>query len=118
MEHFSEKEFRCNCGKCGMGQSDMDEDILFDLNWIRERYGKPIYITSAIRCPTWNKKQSKATNHCTGKAIDIYGRNMFELLSIIFAGIHEDKLSINGIGISSHFIHIDNNHNIQTFWTY
>ena len=105
---FKKHELQCNhCGRC-----EMDDAFLGKLDILRYAYGKPIYLTSAYRCPEYNDKISKTGAngpHTTGKAVDIrvYGTNAAELLK------HACNIGFMGLGFSQkgdhkqRFIHID-----------
>ena len=107
-KNFKNYELRCkHCGRC-----EMDEDFMFRLEKVRHIYNKPIYITSAYRCPEYNNQiSSTGLNgaHTTGKAVDIhvYGVKAWELLNLI------TLFEFKGIGVkqkgdmSKRFIHID-----------
>ena len=72
-KYFKESEFRCPCG-CGKGQ--VKKGLVDNLNKMREHFGKPITITSGLRCPDDNRKEGGVSNskHLTtiGGASDIY----------------------------------------------
>ena len=76
---FKPSEFTCPCGKCDMskaeGVEDMDYKLLFILQSIRNKYGKPVVITSGARCKTFNASLSNAdanSYHMKKKAADFY----------------------------------------------
>lgn len=76
--HFKLTEFKCHCGGkyCTGYHARLDPQLLKNLEKVRKKFGGPIYISSPLRCPEWNKRQSgSATNsrHTKGKAVDIYG---------------------------------------------
>ena len=60
------------------------------LDKIRERYGKPITVTSGYRCPELNRAVGGAVNpdgtpksqHCKGEAADLVGENKAETKKI------------------------------------
>ena len=64
--------------------------LIYALDKIRERYGKPITVTSGYRCPALNKAVGGAVNpdgtpksqHCKGEAADIVGENKTETKKI------------------------------------
>ena len=64
--------------------------LIYALDKIRERYGKPITVTSGYRCPELNKAVGGAVNpdgtpksqHCKGEAADIIGENKTETKKI------------------------------------
>lgn len=104
---FPAYEFACRCG-CGKGFADMRSPLLSKLYALRDAYGKPIIVTSAIRCPEHNAKVSNAKNsaHLRGWAVDIKFNTMqegYDLIALIV------KLGFRRFGIkySAHIIHID-----------
>ena len=108
-KHFTAKELSCK-GGCDTGK--MDEEFLAVLERIREEFNKPIKLTSAYRCPMYNKVISNSGEdgpHTTGKAVDIAcsGKDAHEILTLAL------EEGITGIGISQkgahhkRFIHID-----------
>ena len=54
------------------------------LDKIRERYGKPIVVTSGYRCPELNKAVGgvKSSQHVKGEAADLVGENKAETKKI------------------------------------
>ena len=74
-KNFSPEEFRCNCGHCTGYPSWMKKAELQNLQKIRDHYGKPMKITSGLRCK-WDNDHSKGSinnsKHLTGYACDFY----------------------------------------------
>ena len=76
--HFRKIEFRCGCGGkyCdGYNGKEVDQRLLNILERIRAYYGKPITITSGIRCQRFNdslRGSIKTSVHRLGGAADIY----------------------------------------------
>lgn len=76
--HFAKSEFRCGCGGryCdGYNGRNVSPKLLNILEKIRAYYGKPITITSGIRCQRYNdslRGSIKNSVHRTGGAADIY----------------------------------------------
>lgn len=68
-QHFSAKELSCKCG-CGFLPTI---ELIVKLHDIREAYGKPIFLTSAARCSTYNRKigGARLSAHVEGKAADL-----------------------------------------------
>jgi len=103
--HFRLSEFRCNCGSCSGFTAYPDPQLVAVLEAIRMRCGRPVIITSGVRCPLENEAVGGVANsyHLYGKAADIYcpGLTTEELLS-----------NIEGLGImvipyyQQGFIHI------------
>jgi zinc D-Ala-D-Ala carboxypeptidase len=112
MTYFSDKELACKCGKCD-SSNKMDPTFMYKLNILRANFGKPIYLSSAYRCPDYNEKVSSTGRngpHTTGKAADLLvsGKDAHTIL-MLAANLH-----FSGIGISQkgehgkRFIHLDN----------
>jgi len=97
--HFSAKEFRCPCGKCGGGY--IAQELVQKLEKLRETLGnRPIHVNSGYRCKAHNnavggKKESK---HLTGQAADI-----------AITGVSRETLhtQFGGVGIYPTFTHLD-----------
>lgn len=75
--HFRPEEFKCHCGGryCTGYPDRMKAVTLKAAEAIRAAYGKPMTITSGLRCRKWNQKQSGSaaqSKHVTGRAIDWY----------------------------------------------
>lgn len=67
------------------------------LDPLREKYGRPIIVSSGYRCPRLNRAVGGAVNsqHTTGEAADIYvtrPREMAELFSLIYYTLPFDQL--------------------------
>mgnify|MGYP000492272052 CR=1 FL=1 len=79
-KHFKDKELRCPC--CKVNKVNLQS--LKKLEKAREIYGKPIYITSAYRCPKHNKKVGghPKSSHLKGRAFDISHYNTLLLLAL------------------------------------
>ena len=120
MNYFSEKEQRCNCGKC---DGLLDRLFLEKLNALREAFGAPIILSSAYRCPAYNSIVSRTGRkgpHTSHKAVDIKcaGSDAVRILDIA------TDLEFKGFGIcqtgswSKRFIHLDDARPAQTMWSY
>lgn len=77
-EHFVKAEFKCGCGGrwCnGYNGRKVSKELLDVLEAIRYKFGKPVLITSGIRCQKYNdslRGSIKNSVHRTGGAADIY----------------------------------------------
>ena len=73
-KNFKPEEFKCKCGKCNGYPSYMKQVELAHIQNIRNHYGKPIKITSALRCPHENRQVGGVPNsgHLKGYAVDFY----------------------------------------------
>ena len=74
--NFKYSEFACHCnGKyCNGYPVAFSYDLAKNLQNIRDHFGKPLHITSPIRCEKWNSLQNGVKNsyHKLGWACDFY----------------------------------------------
>ena len=72
LEHFNSRDYRCRCG-CGLGRLDMRLETLGMVDRVRHVFGKPLTMTSAIRCEAHNRKVGGApeSSHRKGEAVDL-----------------------------------------------
>ncbi len=100
--NFRFSEIACpDCGKI----KPLDPKLIYLLQSLREKIGKPIYITSGLRCRKYNKKIGGYiySPHLKGKAVDCRGKH----ISLIdFARVARD-IGFSRVGIYKSFIHID-----------
>lgn len=76
-KNFKPEEFRCGCGGkyCTGYPTYMRETELRNLQAIRTKFGRPVNITSGLRCKKYNstlKGSSTTSKHLTGQAADFY----------------------------------------------
>ena len=122
MKFFNYSEFD-SPDELGSGKN-MSPKILEMLDLAREKYDKPIKITSGYRTKAYNQdlkkrgyKASPNSSHLKGLAVDIAcidSKSRFELLDILL------DVGFNRIGIASSFIHadIDMDKTCNVIWTY
>tara|TARA_R100001443_G_scaffold76768_1_gene84150 strand:+ start:1050 stop:1418 length:369 start_codon:yes stop_codon:yes gene_type:complete len=122
MRYFNYTEFD-SPDELGSGKN-MSPKILEMLDIAREKYDKPIKITSGYRTQAYNEnlkargyKASKNSSHLKGLAVDIHCNNSkdrFELVDILL------DVGFNRIGIANTFIHadIDEDKPTHLIWTY
>lgn len=108
--YFTDDEFECKCGECGLGKKDMREMTLMRLDIARGISNHPYIIRSAIRCEKHNKNEggSSTSSHLDGYAVDITvksNRGRWKVLN----GLWEAKF--RRIGIGKDFIHADDDPN-------
>lgn len=102
--YFSMSEFSCNC--CGMGKKLISKTLIMKLDNMRHELGKPIRISSGVRCIEHNRNVGGTldSSHLCGLAVDILvpdSRYRFELLELA------QKYGINRIGVYRSFVHLD-----------
>ena len=122
MRYFNYTEFD-SPDELGSGKQ-MSEKILDMLDLAREKFDKPIKITSGFRTEAYNQdlkargyKASSKSSHLKGLAVDIHCNNSkdrFELVDILL------DVGFNRIGIADTFIHadIDEDKPSHVIWTY
>lgn len=77
LDHFKLTEFKCKCGGkfCTGFPTELDSDLLNNLEKVRAMYRTPVTIKSGMRCVEWNRRQagsSSTSRHMSGKAADVY----------------------------------------------
>ena len=82
-KNFEPQEFRCKCGKCTGYPSFMKKVELQHLQSIRDHFGKPMTITSGLRCEYENSRAGGVSNsgHLTGYAADFYMAGVTDTVS-------------------------------------
>lgn len=75
--NFRPEEFKCGCGGryCTGYPTQMRVIELKHIQAIRSHYGKPMTVTSGLRCKTYNDRLSGSSRdslHMKGRAVDFY----------------------------------------------
>ena len=103
-------------GCCTHGQ--IDDKLAEILQNIRDHFGKPVHISSAYRCSTWNKQVGGVSNsyHCYGQAADI----KVEDTAPAEVAKYAESIGVLGIGLyetdaDGHFVHVDTRTK-KSFW--
>lgn len=118
-KNFNSYEFRCGLGRsCSCSTILIDDKLVEYLQKIRDHFGKAITITSAYRCPSYNKSISSGTGsyHVKGMAADIVVSGVTPREVAKYA----ESIGILGIGLyetsaDGHFVHIDTR-TTKAFW--
>jgi zinc D-Ala-D-Ala carboxypeptidase len=115
---FRKHEFDCR----HTGRNEMQPSFMAMLQQLRNRYGRPMRITSGYRDPSHPVEARKATTgaHTSGLACDVAvsGRDAYDLVRLAL------ELGFTGIGIqqkgNSRFIHLDTLRavNRPSIWSY
>ena len=109
-QFFSKKELQCRCGQYCDYACPMDADFIQRLDDLRERFAKPVRVTSGYRCPQHNSNVSStgaSGPHPSGnaRAFGVSRDDAHALLRIAM------DMNFSGIGIaqkgSGRFIHLD-----------
>ena len=103
-KNFVSTEFDCNQSDC-CTITYIDSDLVQILQKIRDHFGKSVNISSAYRCPSYNKRVGGASKsyHVKGQAADIKISGVSPLLVAQYA----ESLGVKGIGYYDTFVHID-----------
>lgn len=73
IKHFNRSEFRCPCGRCGGFLVEPNESLVRIADSVREHFGKPMVISSGVRCQAHNDELPGSVSnsrHVQGKAVD------------------------------------------------
>jgi uncharacterized protein YcbK (DUF882 family) len=106
-KYFKTKEFICSCGKCK--DQFISPQLIEKLDEVREKFGKPIKITSGYRCPEHNVAigGKVGSSHVSGLAADIQPVLLtlddLDLLYEICYNVFDNV----GDGRNKNFIHVD-----------
>lgn len=84
----------------------MQAELLAKLEKARAAAGEPFVLTSAMRCPEWNKKVGgvDSSAHVSGYAVDIAANSGRQRWNVIAA---LQNAGFNRIGVAANFIHVD-----------
>jgi len=105
-EHFSLYEFKCCCSECKHKKIHIDLNLVYRLEEIRDILGgKPINITSGVRCKAENSRSGGDSNspHLLGKAVDIQIKGVKPVEVALMAELVDGVR----IGVYPNHVHID-----------
>lgn len=115
--NFKVSEFLCHGSGC-CTQGKVDEKLVQILQQIRDHFGKPVHISSAYRCPTWNKQVGGVSGsyHLYGQAADI----KVEDTAPAEVAKYAESIGVLGIGLyetdaDGHFVHVDTR-TTKSYW--
>lgn len=116
--HYDEMACRCPDSECAGKQMEVDEALIEKLQRMRDLLGRPLVVTSGLRCPEHNAKIGghRDSEHLHGRAADLaihHSAERFQLAQFAFG------LGFRGIGIGQGFIHVDTRREGHPVaWTY
>lgn len=96
----------------------MQEEFLGMLEKVRVAIGRPIFLSSAYRCPEHNRAVggSSQSYHLKGQAVDIVCISAIDRYKLVAEAL---KSGFNGIGVARQFVHIDNRQEkTERLWSY
>lgn len=113
-QYFNEAEMQRCSPPCHL--KDMDNDFMHRLDALRARCGFPLPLTSAYRSVQHDLAKGRSGKgwHTKGRAVDIYCNDSSRRALIVKFAL---ELGFNGIGIGSHFVHLDDRET-PTMWHY
>lgn len=105
--HFTQREMGCRCRRPECDAAPMDRDFMRLLEDLRDHWGKPLVVTSGVRCSYWNNLKGGApdSQHLLGKAadLDLQGRTEIEAVAQL-----AEKMGFGGIGRGEiRLLHVD-----------
>jgi|TARA_A100001515_G_scaffold137910_1_gene131000 zinc D-Ala-D-Ala carboxypeptidase len=113
-KYFTKEEFVCK----ETGENEIEEELIFALDELREHCGFPFVITSGYRSPDHPIELKKKTpgTHAQGIAADIAVSSGLQRYIIVKNAI---KLGFTGIGVAGGFVHVDiRATDTPVMWTY
>lgn len=105
-QFFSEEEFTCGCGEGNCSAPSISHVLIYKLSLIRLAYGKPLIVSSGLRCKAKNNAVGGAprSTHIQGLAADIQANSHAERFEIFKLAL---DYGITGIGLYKKHIHLD-----------
>lgn len=106
VKYFKQDEFKC---KCGCGADDIEEELVQVAERVREHFGKPITVSSGLRCVKHNKKVGGVSNsrHLSGKAMDFNVKGVSA--SVVLAYVKKQPEIRYAYAINKDYVHMDIN---------
>ncbi len=111
-EHFTLREFACKDGSVTPPEvAERRRELAAQLEVLRAKVGRPIYVVSGYRTPAYNRAVGGAprSQHVTGRAADIRVDELSpaDLASAIESLIDEGAMLQGGLGIYRTWVHYD-----------
>lgn len=107
--HFNSKEFECPCNACDNSNQYISQELIDELEVVRQSYGDSVVIESGYRCPSHNKAVGGKENsaHLAGLAADIRPKLLIiDELDKLYDLCYNNFSNI-GDGRRKKFIHVD-----------
>ena len=106
-ENFKWSEFGCRCGECPFRNGyQINRHLVISLQRIRDYIGKPMMVSSGLRCYAHNKAEGgvEKSFHLLGQAADIRCTDSKLRRKMILMGLDMGLT----IGINPKYLHFDN----------
>lgn len=116
-KNFSDRELKCSC--CGrVNTTQRFNDFMAKVQELRDRYGRPLRVTSAYRCenhPIEAKKRKAGMHSIAAIDLGVSRGEAYKVLKLAF------EMGFTGIGVNQkgkgRFIHLDTREK-PTVWSY
>lgn len=109
VKHFKKSEFACKCGgrHCNGYPAEINHTLIRVAERAREHFGKPITVSSGIRCSKHNANVGGVSNsrHKLGKAMDFHVQGMSA--STVLAWVKKQPEIRYTYAIDSGYVHMD-----------
>lgn len=109
IKYFKRSEFKCKCGGkyCNGYPVEMQEAVVKAADKVRAHFGKPVVVSSGIRCTRHNAAVDGVSNsrHLQGKAID-FSVSGFSA-SMVLAYVQSLPEIRYAYAINSNYVHMD-----------
>jgi uncharacterized protein YcbK (DUF882 family) len=119
LTYFKPEEFLCKCQNTDCRKADLDTEFALTLDTLREMLGRPMVITSGVRCEKHNTAVGGAakSKHVQRIAVDVSTNGWtsdekYELIRLALL------LKLGGVGLHSKFIHLDSRTDNKAVWLY
>ena len=105
-KYFKRSEIEC---KCGCGTDTIDYEVMRIVTDVRSHFGRPVTITSGVRCAIHNKSVggSIKSQHLLGRALDIQVKGV--PTSRVYNYLNKKYPTSLGLGLydTLGFVHVD-----------
>ena len=111
IKYFRREEFRCPCSRCGGFPVEPEERLVRVADRVRAHFGKPITISSGVRCQAHNDElrgSVKNSRHVRGKAMDfcVQGFSSAAVLPYVQSLVKNGNLRYT-YAINENYVHMD-----------
>ena len=111
IKYFRREEFRCPCSRCGGFPVEPEERLVRVADRVRAHFGKPIIISSGVRCQAHNDElrgSVKNSRHVRGKAMDfcVQGFSSAAVLPYVQSLVKSGNLRYT-YAINENYVHMD-----------
>jgi uncharacterized protein YcbK (DUF882 family) len=113
-KYFSEKEQACPCCKV----NKVDPNFIKRLDELREKFGKPISVSSMYRCANHNAAVGGVpkSQHVNGIAADLFVLNMNAVDKYLLL---KDIVTLGfTVGVRDDILHVDTRAGLPIYFTY